>query len=164
MRLTELPRRLATTRVLPSGEIRAETGSSLAPGLQVEDGDGIRAGVGHIGQLPGGVQLDGNRLAVELDGSRNGVVFGVDDRDRALPALLAGVDHIDFVAGGAGRNGHGILTHGQLAIQAHIHHVKDGDRAAATVGDIGIFAIVGLVLGKVVGAAGGKGQGQQGEC
>jgi hypothetical protein len=31
MRLTELPRRLATTRVLPSGERRAAAGSSPAP-------------------------------------------------------------------------------------------------------------------------------------
>ena len=75
-----------------------------------------------------------------------------------MTAFLAGVDYIYFVASGAGRDGYGILTRGELAVQAEVHHVKDGDRAAAAVCDVGVFTVVGRVLREVVGAAGGEGE------
>ena len=79
------------------------------------------------------------------------------------PPGSAGVDHVDFVAGGAGGDGDGILADGDFAVEAHVDHVEDGDGAAAAVGDVGVFAVVGRVLGEVVRAAAGEGQEQQDE-
>ena len=91
MRLTELPPRLATARVLPSGERRSRdrllAGADLrdlAAGLEVEDGDGVGAGVGDVGQRAVGVEVDGDRLPVNGNGGGDGVVFRIDDGDRAL--------------------------------------------------------------------------------
>ena len=92
------------------------------------------------------------------DGGGDGVVFSVDDGDGTLAAGGAGVDHVNLVARGAGGDGDGILADGQFAVEAHIDHVEDGDGAAAAVGDVGIFAVVGRVLREVVRAAGGEGQ------
>jgi hypothetical protein len=57
--------------------------------------------------------------------ARDGVVFRVDDRDRTLAVRRAGVDHVDFVAGGAGGHGDGILADRKLAVQAHVDHVQE---------------------------------------
>ena len=81
------------------------------------------------------------------------VVFGVDDGDRSLPAGRAGVDDVDFVARGAGGDRDGILPDLQFAIEADVDHVIDGDGAAAAVGDVGIFAIVGGYWGNRAGGS-----------
>ncbi len=85
------------------------------------------------------------------------VVFSVDDGDGALAARCAGVDYVNLIAGGAGGDGYGILAYGEFAVEAHVDRVDDGDGAALAVGDVGVFAIVGRVLGEVVMAAGGEG-------
>ena len=109
MRLRELPLRLATARVLPSGERcdrdRLLAGADLgyfAAVLEIDDGDGVGAGVGDVCQLAIGVEIDGDGLAVERDGCGDGVVFSVDDREGTLAAGRAGVDDVDFVERGAG--------------------------------------------------------------
>jgi hypothetical protein len=94
---------------------------------------------------------------------RDGVVFRVDDRDRAILARRAGVDHVNFIAGGADGDGDGILADRKLAVQAHVDHVDDADGVAAAVGHVGEFAVVGRVLREVVRAAAGEGKGQQSE-
>ena len=58
----------------------------FAAGLEVEDGDGVGAGVGHVGQRAVGVEIDGDGLAAEGNGGGDGVVFGVDDGDGTLAA------------------------------------------------------------------------------
>jgi hypothetical protein len=49
-----------------------------------------------------------------------------------------------------------MLAHGELAVYADIDDVENGDGVATSVGDVGVFAVVGRVLGKVVGAAGSE--------
>ena len=117
MRLRELPLRLATARVLPSGERRSGDGllagadlGDFAAGLEIDDGDGVGAGVGDVGQLAVGVDIDGDGLAVERDGGDDGVVFSVDDGEGTLAGGRAGVDDVDLVAGGAGGDGDGVLA------------------------------------------------------
>ena len=95
------------------------------------------------------------------DGGGDGVVLGIDDGDGTLPGRRAGVDHIDFVAHGIGDNGGRILADGDFAIDAHVYDVVDRDGAAAAVGDVGVFAVGRIVLGKVVGAAGGEAECQR---
>jgi hypothetical protein len=47
------------------------------------------------------------------------------------------------------------LSDCNYAILAKIHQVQHCDGCATAVGDVGVFAIVGIVLGKVVLAAAG---------
>ena len=84
----------------------------------------VRAGVGDVGQLAVGIEIDGDRLAVHGNGGDDGVVLGVDHRNGALAGGRAGVDDVDFVARGAGGDGDGILADGQFAIDADVDHVE----------------------------------------
>jgi hypothetical protein len=47
------------------------------------------------------------------------------------------------------------LADGDFAVETEIDYVEDRDGAALAVGDVGVFAVVGWVLGEIVGLAGG---------
>ncbi len=91
MRLTEFPLRLATARVFAvrrkAHRNRLLAGSDLgglAAAFQIDDGDRVGAGVGDVGKLACGIDVDGDRLAMQRNGGDDSVVFGVDDGERAL--------------------------------------------------------------------------------
>ena len=130
----------------------------FAAGFELDNGDGVGTGVGDVGEGAGGIDVDGYGAAMEGDGGCNGVVFRVDYGEGALAGFRAGVDDVDLVAGGAGCDGDGVGADGDFAVEAEIDDVEDGDGVALAVGDVGIFAEVGGVLGELVGLAGGQGE------
>ena len=83
------------------------------------------------------------------DGGGYGVLLGVDDGDGSR----ARVDDVDFAASWGDGDSGGVVADGELAVAAEIDDVEDGDGVAGGVGDVGVFAVVGWVLGEVVGAA-----------
>ncbi len=58
----------------------------FAAGLEIDDGNGIRAGVGYVGDGSGRVEIDRERLPVQRDGGHDRVVLGIDHRERAVGA------------------------------------------------------------------------------
>jgi hypothetical protein len=82
--------------------------------------------------------------------SGDSIVFCIDDGQGSLSGFGSGVDDIDFVAGGTGGDGDGVLADDDFTIKSEIHNVKNSDSAAKSVTDIYKFAIVGWVLGEVV--------------
>jgi hypothetical protein len=102
-------------------------------------------------------------------GGGDGVGLRVDDGDRAHApnegcgahtvdegcGFCAGIYDVDLVEGGAGGDGDGVLADGDFAVEAEIDYVEDGDGVALAVGDVGVFAEIGWVLGEFVGVAGG---------
>ena len=59
---------------------------NLPPRLQVENRDGVRTGIGHVGAVAGRIHVDRNRLPMHLDIGGDGIVLGVDHRDESQVA------------------------------------------------------------------------------
>ena len=137
-------------RIVSCGEL-----GRFAARCEIDDGDGVGAGVGDVGESSGAVQINRQRLAVERNCSHDSVVLGVDDRERAVGLRGAGVHDIDFVVRGVGGDGNRNMADGQLAIDADVDHVENRDGVAASVGYVDVLAVVGRVLREVVGAASG---------
>ena len=78
------------------------------------------------------------------DGCDHLVALGVDHAD----VVGAGVHHVDFILLAVGCDAGGIGSHRQSLGRLEGAQVDDADRVALAVGDVGVFAIGGAVVGQ----------------
>ena len=114
------------------------------PAVEIEDGDVVGGGIGDVGAMAVGRDVDEVRPSVDADGSDNLVLLGIDDAD----VRRAGVDHVYFVALRIGGESGRLATDLQGADGAKITQINDGDGITLAVRKVGLFAVERYIAGK----------------
>lgn len=130
--------------------------------FEVEDADGVGAGVGYVTAAAFRVDADEVRLAMDGDGRGDDVAFGVDDGDRPGLAGGAGVDDINLVTDGVCSEAGRVDANLEGAVGAEIDEVEDADSVGGTVGDVGELTVSSRDVGEGVASA-ACGEGEEGE-
>src|SRR5579883_3418965 len=136
-----------------AGSLACADGGDFAARFQINHGNIVLSRVGDVGALAVGVHVNEIRFVVNGNGGDDGVFLSINHAD----GIAAGVDGIHFVASRIGGDTCWVGPDLEYAVLAEIDQIKNGDSVTSAAGDVGVLAVIGRELRKVVWTAGGEG-------
>ena len=112
--------------------------------VEIENRNIVRAGIGYIGASAVGRDVDEEGASVDADGGDDLILLGVNHAD----VRRAGVDDVDLVALGVGRDSGRVGAHLESSHRPKAAQVDDRNRVALAIRNVGEFAVERAVAGE----------------
>jgi hypothetical protein len=119
-------------------------GSGYGTTIKIKDGNVGGAGVGNVCAVAIRRNVDEVGPSINPNGSDDFVLLSVNHAD----VRGAGVNHINFIALGIGRDSGRIRSHLQSPHRTKAAQVNDRDRVALAVRNVGILAVKRAIAGE----------------